>query len=572
MPVPITSGVSNPTISTELKPAAKFSIERSLSSPASLRGTENPDQKAEPRRESVFQEASSNNAINELLDQLNLPYTLSGGLLVKKQPDNIGDMESQPSIDQKSLAKVYKAILSCENHHVQEAAIKDLLPIVQTGMDQIAHETPDTKTVGEKISSVLKAYSNTLGGRDLALDDTIATVNSFFFNNIENKSGGLNSINKANIASAVATGAFMLAPTLGKNIPIMIDAIKNGDYKAAAMPALRTLAIAAMTTNPVLAAAGLDKASAIAGAIGNSLMIINLPHILHHVHEWAETYNDKPDKENKPFAAFARSNALVDSGTHTALDFLHEVGAQVGFLVLNAQNIAGGGADRNPAVFPLLGVLLGSAVIDMAKGEKPFDDFESDKASLIQDFAKSGNKTSPISQSGRMAVQTKIHEAFDGNFRDILNGLPEPSTKKDLSTQFGFTKLNDEQENQFSKALMNKLFPNVDTDALHQAIDNIFNFQNYDIKNCGSDDPKLRDVLEFIKESRNEDKGYMRSSRGMSSNAFFDKFIAHTIKCAIFEEMQSNTALADPAPKSSTNQGYQAEAMDDPEEIMSTRL
>lgn len=81
-----------------------------------------------------------------------------------------------------------------------------------------------------------------------------------------------------------------------------------------------------------MAAFGLDRASAIAAATGNALMAANLLDIQHDGREWASLKREHVDPESRPFTSFARSQGLVDKGLHTALDFLHEFGAQMGFL------------------------------------------------------------------------------------------------------------------------------------------------------------------------------------------------------------------------------------------------
>lgn len=497
----------------------------------------------EPRVTNLGQEISFTR-INEFLHSVGADYTLTNHSFVKSEPDSLEAMEGQPRIDRKDVSAIHEAVLAADYSDEKMAVMQRLMPLLQKEMNELAKQTPESAILKDKVVGLLKAYANTMGGRDLAIDDMIATANSYLFDQVGNDGKGLNALNKGNIASAVATSLLMLAPTIGKNVPLISEALKDGNYKDAVLPALSILAISSMTANPIFASAGLDKLSAIAGATGNALMMANLPHILHHAFEWVETYQDNPNPSTKPFSAFARSNALVDGGTHTTLDFLHEFAAQLGFFVLNIQNAIGGGAERNPAVFPLLGVLISSAVIHMGKGEKPFDDFESDAPGLASDLAQSNG--SATSQAGSIALQSKIHQYFDvQEFKSILDKLPQPSVGQDLLTQIGVAKLSNVQEKEFSKELLVKLFPDVDDSSLKEAVNSIFNFQSHGVEEIGCDSA-LKNILDYMQEARGKDRSYFGDSRGViASNNYYDNFIAEVIKCCVYEELMSDQTPQD---------------------------
>lgn len=418
------------------------------------------------------------------------------------------------------------------------------------------------KNSTQLMQNLWEKYVQTLGGKDLAIDDMIATANAVWFPQIDNSavpaSGGLklNELNKSNIAGASATSAFMLLPTLGKNIPTIKKAMTEGEYKKAVFPAINSAAISAMTANPVLASMGYDKGSAIAGAVGNGLMIAHAPHIAHHMIEWLEAKGETLDPETKPVCAYARSNMLVDSGTHIILDSLHEVLAQAAFLYLNVKNAVYADDAKNiddtkqddvidnSLAVGALTILFGSAVIDMVRGKKSFEDFEAKKDNVFAELTSLDGEDR-TTEAGKMALSLKIHETFNPkDFAAILDPLKKSGTGARLASQFGKNMYTDDQEKNFITSLLGRLYPNestADDSHLSDAIKFIYTPSKGDveeaIKKASENNPGLGGILNFLDETRKKDRGYFSEKGWVAANNVCEKFISRAILSCAYKEL-----------------------------------
>lgn len=481
--------------------------------------------------------AFSADQANAFLRKAGLGMALRGDRLAITRHRDLEAAEAQrpPSIG--DLAHVCKALMLAEDTPAKLEVAKALLPVISRQLlEQIEADTT-AGNLRDKAVALAKRYCTILGGRDLAIDDTIATINAYFFDRI----GEDKALNGANIAAAALTATFMLVPTVGKNLPALVAALREGRYRDAVMPALSICAIAGMTLNPTMAALGVERASAIAAATGNTLMMCNLPEIAHHAREWASLRRALPDPETRPFAAFARSHGLVDKGLHTALDFLHEFAAQAGFLALNLKNAIGGSdSPRNPAVFPLLSVLLGSFALDTARGEQPFTEFRPDRESLASDVTVQDGAW-VRQHAARLLLQQKISGSYrPADYNAFMRPLIETSSAKaHIARQLGGNTLSDAQEKAFLKGLLCQFCADEDArDAVRVAIERIYRFDRFDPAANAGGDPALCEILRFVQAERNKDKAFLRDGRGLAhADHVYRNVIAHAIKCALFEEL-----------------------------------
>ena len=474
---------------------------------------------------------------NAFLKKAGLDMILRGDRLVITRHRDLEAVEAQRPPSVGDLADVCTALMLAADTPAKLEVAKALLPVISKQLlEQIGADTT-SGSLRDKTMALAKRYCAALGGRDLAIDDTIATINAYFFDRI----GEDKALNGANIAAAALTATFMLIPTIGKNLPALVAALRNRRYRDAIMPALSICAIASMTLNPTMAALGLERASAIAAATGNTLMTCNLPEIAHHGREWASLRQAQPDPETRPFAFFARSHGLVDKGLHTALDFLHEFAAQAGFLALNLKNVIGGSdSPRNPAVFPLLSALLGSFALDTVRGDQPFTEFKPDRKSLASDvMAKDDGGVRQ--HAARLLLQQKISGSYSpADYNAFMRPLIKASSAcAHAVRQLGGNTLSDAQEKTFLKGLLCQFCPNEDArNAVRLVIDRIYRFDRFDPAAYTGDDPAIGEVLRFVQAERNRDKALLRDTRGLvHADHVYRNVIAHAIKCALFEEL-----------------------------------
>jgi hypothetical protein len=473
---------------------------------------------------------------NHFLDESGLNMVLRDNKLFVVRHRDLEAVEGQPSPTVKDLAKVSRALMSAEASKRMEVAAA-LLPAIYAQLREHLEDGEASSNWMSRVKDFAKSYCSVLGGRDLALDDIIGAVNAYYIDQIGHNSA----LKSSNIAAAALTAVLMLAPTIGKNLPTLVDAIKEGQYRDAIMPALSILAISAMTLNPTAAALGWDRTSAIASATGNLLMMANLPEIVHHAYDWGKLRNANPDPDARPFEKYARTHGLVDQGLHTTLDFLHEVGAQAGFLALNVKNAIGAeDSARNPVVFPILATLLGSFAVDTVRGDQPFSEFALGREALTEDIANSGESLGARGHAVMLALQHKIAEAYTPEYGGLIDPLLEASVARHVTRQFGGNTLPDTTEKAFLNGLLTKFVAGREArDGMQVAIDRIYRFHSFDPAQYASGDPTVGEILRFIQTQRNKDKGLLRAERGVAqADHVYRGIIAHAIKCLAFAELE----------------------------------
>lgn len=472
---------------------------------------------------------------NDFLRKARLDMALRGDRLFITSHRDAEAAEAQRPPTVGNLAEVCRALATAEETPAKLDIAQALLPAVKAQLLEHIEAEGSAETLKDKVKSLAKTYCSVLGGRDLAIDDTIATINTYFFDRI----GEDKALNGSNIAAAALTAMLMLVPTIGRNLPAVLEAVREGRYRDALAPAVSICAIAAMTLNPTMAALGLDRASAIAAATGNALMMTNLPHILHHGHEWVGLKRGRFEPETHPFTCFARNNGLVDKGLHTVLDFLHEFCAQAGFFALNVKNaVEAGHSTRSPAAFPLLVVLLGSFAWDTARGEQPFADFEADRKALAGDVTASGSDTR--GRAVRLILQQQIAETYDADYGSLVQPLLQRPGGRHVARQFGVNTLSDAEEKTFLKGLLSRFCGSEEArNAVRVAIDRIYRFDRFDPTGNADGDRALGEILRFIQTQRNKDKAFLRGGRGLAhADHVYRNVIAHAIKCAALEELR----------------------------------
>ena len=475
--------------------------------------------------------------VNAFLRKSGLPIEMREDRLVLTRHHDIEAVEAQRPPSVGDLTEVCHALMLAEDTPGKLEIAEVLLPAVNRQLIEHAEARKPEGDLKDWVKGAAKSYCSVLGGRDLAIDDTIAAINAYFFDKI----GSDKALNTSNIAAASLTAIMMLVPTIGKNLPIVAEALREGRYQEALLPAATICAMAAMTLNPTMAAFGFDRASAIAGAAGNVLMMVNLPQVLHHSYEWGMLRKAHFSHETHPFTCFARDEGLVDGGLHTALDFVHEIVAQADFLGLNIKNaVQAPESARNPAVFPVLSLLLGSFVLDTARGDRPFADFGVNWRELAGELASREHNGDACKQAARLLLQQKIAETYDANYGKILAPLSKRSVTTQMARQLGGNTLNDHEEKTFLKGLIARFYTAEEgRNAVRVAIDRIYRFDRFDPAEYAGGDRNVGEILRFVQSERNKDKGYLRASRGQfHADHVYSSVIAHAIKCASFQELR----------------------------------
>ena len=475
-------------------------------------------------------------AVNRFLQRSGIPMELrEGGLVITRHRDlEAAEAQRAPSVEE--LTKVCHALMLANDSPAKLQIAEALLPAVNALLVEHAQPTESDDGLKDWVKTLAGKYCAVLGGRDLAIDDAIGAINAYFFDKI----GADTTLNRSNIAAAAMTTALMFVPTVGRNLPIIAEAIREGRYQDALLPALSICAISAMTLNPTMAALGFDRASAIAAATGNALMMANLPEILHHGYEWGCLKQTRFAPETHPFTCFARNEGLIDKGLHTALDFVHEFGAQAGFFTLNLKNaIQVGGPGRSPVTFPLLSLLLGSFALDTAKGDRPLADFHPDRKALAGELASVSHDHDARGQAARLFLQQKIAESYDASYGALVRALSKPSATTQAARQLGGNTFSDADEKTFLKGLITRFCRAEETkNDVRVAIDRIYRFDRFDPAGNAGGDKALGEILRFLQHERNRDKGLFRASRGLAhSDHVYSSVIAHAIKCAAFQEL-----------------------------------
>ncbi len=469
---------------------------------------------------------------NSFLKKAGLDITLCDGKLVKIR-DN-GEAHHTPSSE--DLARIGKALILAPETPAKLAVAGMLARAGSECLLEISETDTTHNDFAGKLKSAARAYCQTLGGRDLAIDDTIATLNTYFFDRI-----GKNQVLRgANITAAALTILLMLVPTIGKNLPIISKAVSEGRYRDAILPALSICAITAMTFNPIAAAMGYDRVSAIIAATGNALMVTNLAEILPEGGEWINRIREDISAETHPFTSFAHTHGLIDKGVHIVLDFLHEIAAQLGFLVLNVMNAAGSSkANGNPMVFPLLTALFLPAVMEVTTGEQPFAEFEKTRGALA-DALTSGDGSEAIrSRITRQFLQQKIAATYEKEgYNTLARPLMERSKVSHIVRPIGANTLSDREEIAFLKGLFDRFCRSLDErDAAHNAIDRIYRFESFDPAQALERERELGEILRGIQTERNKDKSFVQDTRGICTDHVYRNIIAYVVRCVAFEEL-----------------------------------
>ncbi|WP_146011718.1 MULTISPECIES: hypothetical protein [Burkholderia] len=539
MPCPAFAPSAPPLPSPAAAPARM--MKRSESLPARISADHLPARRpiglARPYGRFVSPRNLANDVANSFLKNAGFDLALRENKLIVTRHRDLEAAEAQYPPSGQVLAQVCQAWMTMEPTPAKLDIAAALLPVINA---QLLEHIEDCKMEGslkESVKELAKKYLTAFGGRDLAIDDLISTVNTYFFDKI----GTNNTLTNANIASAALTALFMLVPTIGKNLPILMAAVRDKRYKDAILPALSIMSITAMTLNPTMAALGRDLSSAIAGSAGNLLMMTHLPEILHHGYEWAQLKNTRFPAETHPFTHFARNHGLVDQGLHAALDFMHEFGAQSGFLALNMVNaVTNGGSARNPAVFPLLAMLLGSFVLHTTRGEPPFSEFKADRNAIAEGLTANSEHHSARARAAMLFLQQKIAATYDANFGSIIAPqLNRSFADAHIARQLGGHTLSDEDEKTFVKNLLSHFVNEKKAkDAIQVAIDKIYRYEDFDPATNACGDPQLAEILRFVQAQRNKDRAFLRNTRGFAhSNHVYRNIISHAIQCAVFEEL-----------------------------------
>jgi len=479
--------------------------------------------------------------VNMFLRKIGLQMELRGDRLAITRYPDIEAAEAQRAPSIRDLTQISHALMLAENTPAQMEIAKTLLPVVNALLVEHAQTKETGDGLKDWVKTLARNYCSVLGGRDLAIDDAIGAINTYFFDVI----GSNTALNRSNIAAAALTATLMLMPTIGKNLPVIVGAVREGRYQDAVLPALSICAIAAMALNPTTAAIGLDRASAIAAAAGNALMMANLPEIIHDGREWAHLKQTRFTPETHPFTCLARDEGLIDLGLHTALDFVHEIGAQAGFFALNIRNaVQGGDSARSPATFPLLSLLLGSFALDTARGDRPFAEFAADHKALAGEVAGVSHHDNTRRQAARLLLQQKIAETYDADYRALLRPLAKRSAMTQATRQLGGNTLSDADEKTFLKGLISRFCASEDArNTIRVAIDRIYKFDRFDPAEYAGGDAAVGEILRFVQSERNRDKGLLCGSRGLAySDHVYSGVIAHAVKSAALQELQRNRA------------------------------
>lgn len=529
-PAPGTSR-ARPASAPPSRPARPAALERAASLDP-RQGRAGADGLAEPSGKTGL----SGEIANDFLRKAGLEMALRDGALVRTRYDDPGEMEAQSPPSPADLARIGKALMLAPETPAKIAVASVLVPAVNARLLEAVEADVPRGGVTESLKGMARTYCHVLGGRDLAIDDTIATVNTYLFDRI----GGDRALRGSNIAATALTALMMLMPTVGKNLPVIAEAVREGRYRDAVVPALSVCAIAAMTLNPAMAAFGCDKESAISAATGNALMMTNLAEILQEGGDWTGLAREEVSPDTRPFTSLARSHGLIDKGVHLALDFLHEFAAQTGFFVLNVMNAAGSGeAKRNPAIFPLLAALLVPAAVETGRGEQPFAEFETGRSALADAIVTDRGATGIRGQAARQFLQQRIAATYDGGDYDALaRPLLERTGASHIGRQFGANTLCDGEEMSFLKGLADRICQDpVTRAAARDALDRIYRFERFDPAEAVEGDRALGEILRAVQAERDRDRGFMRNERGVHADHVYRNVIAHAIRCAAFEEL-----------------------------------
>jgi hypothetical protein len=542
--VPITNTISTQRLTPP--PGLSFSTDRSKPERALKRTQSLPTEivkltgrhasPKEPLGNPLLQGNLSEDKVSSFLAGAGLNIALRENRLVITGHLDPEAAEAQRLPSGRDLGQVCQAIMSAGRTAETLDIAAVLLPVVNAQLLEHIASSKTDRDLKEWVRDFAKSYFDIFGGRDLAIDDVISAVNTYFFDKI----GTDTALKSTNIAAAALTTLFMLVPTIGKNLPPLVEAVREKRYQDAIMPALSILAISAMTLNPTMAAIGHDRASAIAGAIGNALMMTHLPGILHHGYEWTTLSRTNFVPDTHPFTCFARSHGLVDQGLHAALDFLHEFGAQAGFFAFNVKNaIEVADSARNPVVFPLLAVLLGSFAMDTARGDQPFSEFATSRKVLAEDLATSSREHDARGHAAMLFLHQKITATYDADYGSLLSAISRASSVgSHITRQVGNT-LPDAVEKTFLKGLLSRFVVGKEVkDAVHVAIDRIYRFEVFDPAAHAGGDKSLAEILRFVQSQRNEDKALFRNERGLVlADHVYRSIISHAIKCVALEEL-----------------------------------
>lgn len=188
----------------------------------------------------------SEDTVNAFLKKAGLDIALRENRLFITRHRDPEAAEAQRPPSGKDLARVCHALMVAEETPAKLDAARTLLPAINAQLLEHIEADQSETSMKDKVMALAKSYCTVLGGRDLAIDDVIGIINTYFFDRI----GDDKALNSSNIAAAALTSLLMLTPTVGKNLPLIADAIREGRYRDAIMPAFSICAVSAMTLNP----------------------------------------------------------------------------------------------------------------------------------------------------------------------------------------------------------------------------------------------------------------------------------------------------------------------------------
>ena len=476
---------------------------------------------------------------NEEISNLGLSYRVDADLkLYPSVETDLGQMEAQIPATLDDVLEIFGAVLKQTSAEDRISSMENLAEVIQSNLERTSlDDPPAVKGVLNKAGSALTSYSNFLGGRDLGIDDIIGAVNAAQYGDIENSS----TLQNSNLASAGAVFSLMLLPTVVKNGTELVDAVKEKNWGEAAGLVANTVAIGCMFASPVLAGLGQDKASAIAAATGNALVIAeHIPEVKEAAEDLFERhFGDAPDADATPFLAAAHAKKLSSAGTELMIGAIHGLVAQGGMLALNLGNIQGGGS--NDIAAGIFGsALMATSLFEAASDENVFADFEESRDAVTERLLDPESNGS-IEVQGKLALQQEFSQASPDDLQRFSECLKELKGAHSLTISY-----TDQQEASFAKTLLVAMFPGAEgrDQQIKDAVEKIFEFENHDIDGGQADNANLAKVLDFMQNARLADKSSFTSGRGIGANEFNKQFITAVINIGVLNELSADDLSA----------------------------
>jgi hypothetical protein len=190
--------------------------------------------------------------------------------------------------------------------------------------------------------------------------------------------------------------------------------------------------------------------------------------------------------------------------------------------------------EKSSASFALFTLTL-SLILEMARGEQPFDDFEHKSDVIRKNLDAIRETLDENAQAALLLLQYKIDETYDAKYRNFIQSHLQISACNHMTRQLGGNQFSDEDEVAFLENVLRKDESPEANDGISRALRKIYGFEEFDTTNI----PEASiPILRFIQTQRNKDKGYGRDMRGFRANHVHDKVIAYAIQYVAAKELE----------------------------------